>query len=73
MKTNNIYQKQKTERLQYLLLKFERLQEKNELLIDELSLKEKNIDELKKISNDFEIDISLIRMELNKRLWNDDI
>ena len=70
MKTIKIYEKTETSKLQSLLLKYEERLERNELLLDELKSKNKNFDKLKKISDDYEIDISLIRMELNKRLWS---
>lgn len=68
MRTVDIYEKKSTKELQFLLKKFEKLLEENELKIDN----SKNNKELKKISDDYEIDISLIRMELNRRLWKGD-
>lgn len=70
MRTVDIYEKKSTKELQFLLKKFEKLLEENELKIDNLI--SKNDKELKKISDDYEIDISLIRMELNRRLWKGD-
>jgi hypothetical protein len=72
MKTIEFYRKSETINLQCLLLDYEDRLERNELLIDELKFQNKNYDDLKKINEDYEIDISLIRMELNRRLWNDD-
>lgn len=57
--TIKIYEKANTEDLQYLLKKLERCLEYAEI-----------VDDKDKI-NDYEIDIHLIRMELNKRLWKE--
>lgn len=73
MRTVEIYEKKSTKDLQFLLKKFEKLLEENELKIDELTSKKINSKELKKLSDDYEIDISLIRMELNRRLWRGDV
>lgn len=70
MKTIKIYEKMETSKLQTKLLEFEDLLEQNELIIDSKKLKNENFDEFKKQSEDYEIDISLIRMQLTKRLWN---
>jgi len=72
MKSIEIYEKTKTFELQRLLIKYESLLEENELLIDEMKLNKLNTKRLEEISSDYEIDISLIRMELNRRLWKDD-
>ena len=50
---------------------YEELLEENELHIDDRKTKNLDTKKLETISNDFEIDISLIRMELNRRLWKD--
>lgn len=71
MKTIKIYEKMEISKLKSILKQYEEGLEINELLLDELKAKKQNYDELKKISDDYEIDISLIRMELNRRLWDD--
>jgi hypothetical protein len=70
MKTIETYEKTKTQELQILLKEYETFLENTYLLIDRAKLKNENFDELEKVSNDYEIDASLIRMELTKRLWN---
>ena len=72
MKTIERYEKLETSMLQNLLEDFETLLEENELKMDVKKSKNENCDDMKKVSDDYEIDISLIRMELNKRLWFDD-
>lgn len=72
MKTIEIYEKTNTIELQNLLIEFEKKLENNELLIDKTIFNRSDYDELKRISDDYEIDISLIRMELNKRLWKNE-
>jgi hypothetical protein len=62
----------KTEELKKMLKKYEKISEKNEILIDMAKEANDNYDELKKENDDYEIDIRLIRMELNRRLWNGD-
>ena len=59
------YEKMRTEKLQRELLSLETALENIELIIDSHG-GEINLDESKA---DYEIDISLIRMELNKRFW----
>lgn len=72
MKTIKMYQKLETSELQSRLLKLETLLECNELSIDNKKIKNEDFNDLKKISDDYEIDISLIRMELTKRFWYND-
>jgi len=72
MKTIEIYEGTETAELKLLLKKYENLLEENELSIDEKEYRNGNYLKLKKVSDDYEIDISLIRMELNKRLWEED-
>ena len=56
------------------LKEYEEKSESNEILMDEYKSESKTIYEnIKRINNDYEIDIRLIRMELNKRLWNEKI
>lgn len=69
MKTIETYQKAETSVLQSLLKEYERNYERNEILIDMAKENYNNYDELQKINDDYDIDIHLIRMELNKRLW----
>lgn len=69
MKTIEIYEGSETAELKLLLKDYETLLEENELCIDEAEYRNENYSKLKKVSDDYEIDISLIRMELNKRLW----
>ena len=69
MKTVDVYEKKSTKELQFLLKKFETKLEENEIKRDNLISQKLNSIELKKISDDYEIDISLIRMELNRRFW----
>lgn len=69
MKTIEFYEGEDTSKLRSLLKNYEKISEKNELLIDKAKEEGYNYSELEKESNDYEIDIRLIRMELNKRLW----
>ena len=76
MKTIEIYEKTETNELQSLLKKFEIFLEDIDILFDrydqsQLIDMDININEMKNESNDLEIDISLIRMELNRRLWEE--
>lgn len=72
MKTIEIYEKTETKELQELLKKYESLLEENELIKDNTRNEFQNYEELKRISYDYEIDISLIRTELNRRLWKNE-
>ena len=76
MKTIEIYEKSETNELQSLLKKFEIFLEDIDILFDrydqsQLIDMDININEMKNERNDLEIDISLIRMELNRRLWEE--
>ena len=76
MKTIEIYEKTETNELQSLLKKFEIFLEDIDLLCDRYNKSQLidmdiNIDKMKNERNDLEIDISLIRMELNRRLWEE--
>jgi hypothetical protein len=71
MKTIEIYEQKDTVELQSLLKKFEIDLEDVDLLIDKSKIKCENYDNLQHLSNDLDIDVHLIRMELNKRLWED--
>lgn len=71
MSTIETYESTETAELQILLKEFEVLLEENELNIDKRKSKNLDYKKLETISNDFEIDISVIRMELNRRLWKD--
>jgi hypothetical protein len=67
MKTIEFIEKQKTKKLQDMLKYMEFEQNKVDVELDKYFNSE-----LKKISDDYEIDIHLIRMELSKRLWFND-
>lgn len=75
MKTIKIYEKTETIKLQKLLKKYEKCLEESELTLSNMESDNLySIIEYEKMKNkiaDYEIDISLIRMELNKRLWKD--
>ena len=70
-KTIEIYEQKKTAELQSLLKQFEIDLEDVDLLIDKSKIKGENYDDLQNLSNDLDIDVHLIRMELNKRLWSE--
>ena len=72
MKTIEFYEGEETSKLRSLLKNYEKISEENELLIDKAKEEGYNYSELEKENNDYEIDIRLIRMELNKRLWYED-
>jgi len=72
MSTIKTYENTETVELQTLLKEYEELLEENELNIDSRRSNNLDIKKLENISDDFEIDISLIRMELNRRLWKKD-
>jgi hypothetical protein len=69
MKTIEIYEQTETEILKLLLKEYEEKSESNEILMDEYKSESKIYENIKRINNDYEIDIRLIRMELTKRLW----
>lgn len=76
MKTIEIYEKTETSKLQNMLKIYEQCLEDSELKLSNIkcgmSLYLLNeCEELNKKIVDYEIDISLIRMELNKRLWEE--
>lgn len=67
------YQNTETPVLQNLLKDYEKELEKCEnLKLLRIALDKSNLD-IQKTIDDYEIDIHLIRMELNKRLWKNDI
>lgn len=68
-KTIEIYEQTDTADLQILLKDYEDKLESNEIFMDNLKNDKQNVDVFKKLSDDLEIDVHLIRMELNKRLW----
>ena len=70
-KTIEIFEQAKTAYLQSLLKNFETDLEDVDLLIDKSKSKNEKFDDLKKLSDDLDIDVHLIRMELNKRLWEE--
>jgi len=69
MKTIEKYERMYTPDLQSLLKKFEDLAEENEILIDKAKFNNQDYDKLRSINDDYDIDISLLRMELNRRFW----
>lgn len=69
MKTIEIYEETETKTLQSLLKEYETFLENTDLLIERAKLRNEKFDELEKMSKDYEIDVSLIRTELTKRLW----
>ena len=71
MKTIKIYEKTETVKLQKLLKKYENYLEKSELSLSNMESDNLYDENLKNKIADYEIDISLIRMELNKRLWKE--
>jgi hypothetical protein len=71
MKTIETYEKTETKELQILLKEYETFLENTDLLIERAKLKNENYDKLQKMSDDYEIDTHLIRMQLTKRLWNE--
>ncbi|MCK9416167.1 hypothetical protein M0Q97_05865 [Candidatus Dojkabacteria bacterium] len=69
MKTIKIYEKTEPVKLQKLLKEYEKCLEKSELILSNMESGNLEYEKLKNKIADYEIDISLIRMELNKRLW----
>ena len=69
MRTIEFYENVKTKRLQSLLTKFETLSEQIYLLTLRDYFNSSESLKIKQLNEDYEIDIHLIRMELNKRLW----
>ena len=69
-KTIEVYEQKKTADLQSLLKQFE-IDLEDVVLIDKSKIKGENYDDLQNLSNDLDIDVHLIRMELNKRLWSE--
>ena len=72
MKTIEQYEITDTVKLQSLLKKFEKISERNEILIEMAIEENTNCEDLQKENSDYAIDISLIRMELNRRLWSEE-
>jgi hypothetical protein len=71
MKTIKIYEETETKTLQSLLKEYEIFLENTDLLIERAKNRNEKCDDLEKMSKDYEIDVSLIRMELTKRLWEE--
>ena len=69
--TIKFYRKMKTESLKTLLNSYETMLYNTDILIEESKNNNNDYTELEKKLNDYDIDVSLIRMELNKRLWVD--
>ena len=69
--TIKFYEELKTPNLKNLLTSLETAQYNTEYLIGEVDKSGGSVVELEQKMVDYEIDVSLIRMELNKRLWNE--
>jgi len=69
MKTNENYEKTGDKELKSILIQYEELLENTELEIDKLKELNKNHLYLQEKSDDYEIDINIIRMILTKRMW----
>ena len=68
-KTIEVYEATDTKVLQSLLKEYETFLENTDVLIERNKLRNEDYEDLQKMSNDYEIDTHLIRMELTKRLW----
>ena len=66
-----IYEMEKTEILHLLLNSYEKISEVVEIEMEKLKSNNMDYSNLKSKNDNYLIDISLIRMELNKRLWNE--
>lgn len=71
MDTIKMYEQMTTTNLQTILKSLEYLYEQNENLIECNISQNEKYEHLKKENDDYDIDIHIIRMELNKRLWDD--
>jgi hypothetical protein len=71
MDTIKMYEQMTTTNLQTILKSLEYLYEQNENLIECSISQNEKYEHLKKENDDYDIDIHIIRMELNKRLWED--
>lgn len=69
MKSIETYEKIETKKLQSLLLRCENNYKNNNLKLLNDKLDDSEYLKIIKVINDQDIDIHLIRMELNKRLW----
>lgn len=69
--TIKFYRKLKTENLRSLLKSLETAQYNTEFLINQFEKNGESTYNLEKKMVDYEIDISIIRTELNKRLWRE--
>ena len=73
MKTIELYEQTSTTELQKLLKEHETKHENGQILMDFFDDDgDTDYETIKKMTIDSEIDISLIRMELNRRLYNDE-
>jgi len=84
MKTIELYEKMSTLKLKEILLCTEQICESNDRQMDLMKkfndleedsykkFNDKTFEKMKNENMDYEIDISLIRMELNRRLYNDE-
>lgn len=71
MKTIESIEKGDTNELRKLLKYYEEVSEYNEVILDYAKENNADYDDLYKKNLDYEIDIVLIRRELNRRLWYD--
>lgn len=69
MNTNENYEQTGDDELKVILKQYEELLEKNELEIDKLKETNEKHSHLQEISDDYEIDINIVRMILTKRMW----
>ena len=67
--TIKLYEEMKTEKLKTLLKSLETSLYNTDFIMNEIEQDSELIKQLDNKIKDYEIDISLIRMELNKRLW----
>lgn len=71
-KTIKKYENLSTDELKDILKKYETLFDTNDKLILSHIYEDINCDNLRQVNDDLDIDIHIIRMELNKRLWNNE-
>lgn len=73
MKTIDFYEKTKTDKLKKNLKYHEKISRLIDLKMRDSNLSDKQYLKYKNISSNCDIDIQLIHMELNKRLWYNDL
>lgn len=69
--TIKFYERLKTENLRNLLSGLETAQYNTEYIMNEVQKNGGSVSDFERKMIDYEIDISLIRMELNRRLWKE--